>query len=228
MTSPLSGSLAGLESVADALTKAELIDLTVTLAERSPPVWPTHMPFQRKDYNWYASRSDQVQPIHRFRGPYHTAWLTLDEHCGTHFDPPAHFTPPPDSGLPHANECGLQSGDKIELGRLMGPAAVIDVSELTDTGEPGVGPEILPEHIQRWEAEHGELREDEIVLYRSDWDRHYVDMPDGAAYITSSFVLQHDPGWPTPDEPAHFMFLPVKIEGSSGGPGRAIAFVPRG
>ncbi|MFL5758187.1 MAG: cyclase family protein [Thermomicrobiales bacterium] len=228
MTSPLSGSLAGLESVADALTKAELIDLTVTLAERSPPVWPTHMPFQRKDYNWYASRSDQVQPIHRFRGPYHTAWLTLDEHCGTHFDPPAHFTPPPDSGLPHANECGLQSGDKIELGRLMGPAAVIDVSELTDTGEPGVGPEILPEHIQRWEAEHGELREDEIVLYRSDWDRHYVDMPDGAAYITSSFVLQRDPSWPTPDEPAHFMFLPVKIEGSSGGPGRAIAFVPRG
>jgi isatin hydrolase len=271
----------GLEAIAEALAKAELIDLTVTLAERLPPAWPTHMPFQRKVYNWYASRNDQIQPIHGFRGPYHTAWLTLDEHCGTHFDAPAHFIPPPNSGLPHANEFGLITGDKVKLGGLIGPAAVIDVTELTDTGDPGVSPEILPAHVERWEDEHGGLRKGEIVLFRSDWDRHYVDMPDGASYITSSFLLQREPGWPTPDEPAleyllgkgittigidgasigsahngpsaHwyglgrgmlyielltnlsklpprgaiFMFLPLKIEGSSGGPGRAIAFVPR-
>jgi len=271
---------AELDTLVAALQGRELIDLSVTLAEHLPAAWPTHMPFQRKVYNWYAARPDQIQPIHGFRGPYHTAWLTLDEHCGTHFDAPTHFIPPPDSGLPHASDLGRETGDRVDLGRLVGPAAVIDATELTGQGTDGVSPEITPELIERWEAIHGSLQTGEIVLFRTDYDDLYQPMPEGSAYVLDPYLLKHGSGWPTPGIPAlqvlldrgvrvvgldgvsvgsshdgappHqfglgqgmlyiellanlrrlpprgalFIFLPIKIGGSSGGPGRAIAFAP--
>lgn len=272
----------GLEPLAALLRGSELVDLSVTLAEHLPAAWPTHMPFQRKVYNWYANRHEgQIQPIHSLRGPYQTAWMTLDEHCGTHFDAPTHFIPPPDSGLPHASELGLQTGDKVDLGRLIGPAVTIDATELTGGGDSGVSPEITPDLIEAWESRHGRLQPDEIVLFRTDWDERYLPLPEGSGYVTEPFLLQRGPGWPTPGIPAlelllergvrtvgldgvsvgashdgappHqfglgrgmlyiellanlrrlpprgalFVFLPIKIGGSTGGPGRAIAFVPR-
>lgn len=202
-------TLAGLGELATLLNGCEVIDLTVTLREDLPAAWPTHMPFQRKVYNWYASRPgpEQIQPIHGFRGPYHTAWLVLDEHCGTHVDAPAHFIPPPGSGLPHAGDQHRQTVDTIDLGRLIGPAAVIDVTELTGQGQGGVSPEILPSHIERWEEAHGRLQPGEIVLFRSDWDDRYLPLPDGGGYVLDPFLLQHGPGWPTPDIPALQLLL---------------------
>ena len=272
-TNALSGLIA-------AVGKSRVVDLTVSLAENLPAAWPTHMPFQRKVYNWYANQSDQIQPIHGFRGPYHTAWLVLDEHCGTHIDAPAHFIPRAETGLPNADEIGSVTLEQLDLRKMMGPAAVIDVTELSGQGSGGVSPEITPEHITVWEAEHGELTSEDIVLFRSDWDQHYLPMPDGAPYVLNPFLLAQGGGWPTPDIPAlellldrgvttigldgvsvgashagvpphvyglgrgmmyvellanlkelpprgaFFIFLPIKIEGGSAGPGRAIALVP--
>lgn len=271
-----------LHDLLGAMNEFEVVDLTVTLAEELPGAWPAHMPFQRKVYNWYAGVPGQVQPIHGFRGPYQTGWLVLDEHCGTHIDAPSHFIPPPDSGLPEAGELGHQSLEKLDLKKMFGPAAVIDVTDLSETGTNGVSAEILPERITAWEAEHGELTADDIVLFRSDWDKRYLPMPEGSGYVFDSFVLKQGPGWPTPGVPAlalllergvttigldgvsvgaahegvpahvyglgrgmmyvellanlrqvpprgaYFMFLPIKIQGGSAGPGRAIALVPRG
>jgi kynurenine formamidase len=272
----------GLESLISALAAFEVVDLTVMLAEHLPGAWPTHMPFQRKIYNWYAGgAAEQIQPVHGFRGPYQTAFLTLDEHCGTHIDAPAHFIPPPGSGLPAAGEVGLVTGEKLDLTKMMGPAAVIDVTELSGQGEGGVSPEILPEHVERWEAAHGRLLPEDIVLFRSDWDDRYLPFPDGSRYVFDSLILHQGPGWPTPGIPclqllldrgittlgldgvsvgaahagvpphqfglghgmmyiellanlrklpprgAFFIFLPIKVEGASAGPGRAIGLVPR-
>ncbi len=269
--------------IAAAVQGSELIDLTVTLAEHLPAAWPTHMPFQRKVYNWYESRREgQIQPVHGFRGPYQTAWLALDEHCGTHFDAPTHFIPPPDSGLPLASDLGAQSGDKVPLEDLMGPAAVVDVGYLSGQGEPGVSPFIEPDHVSRFEQEHGELVGGEVVLFKTGWDRYYVEGEEGEKYLSASLVTERHPGWPAPSSetavylhekgvktigidapsigsahdgvPVHqeglgrgmryvelltnlselpvrgalFVFLPVKIAGSSGGPGRAMALLPRG
>jgi kynurenine formamidase len=259
---------------------SRVVDLTVALSEELPAAWPTHMPFQRKLYNYFANNADQHQPTWGFRGPYHTAVLTLDEHCGTHIDSSSHFIPPPGSGLPNEGEIGSVTVEKLDLGKMMGPAAVIDVTELTGQGEGGVSPEILPEHITGWEAKHGELQPEDIVLFRSDWDQFYVPMPEGAAYVLNPFLLQKGPGWPTPGIPAlqllldrsvttigldgvsvgashegvpphvfglgrgmmyvellanlkelpargaFFIFLPLKIQGGSAGPGRAVALVP--
>ncbi len=107
----------GLDALLAAVQDSELVDLTVTLAENLPAHWPTHMPFQRKVYNWYATRREgQIQPIHGFRGPYHTGWLVLDEHCGTHVDAPAHFIPPSDSGLPFAGEMNRTTVERSTSG----------------------------------------------------------------------------------------------------------------
>jgi kynurenine formamidase len=274
-----SSALAGIMA---ALGSCRVVDLTVTLAENLPAAWPTHMPFQRKVYNWYANQPNQIQPIHGFRGPYQTAWLTLDEHCGTHIDAPSHFIPTPETGLPNALEIGRVSLEQLDLRKMMGPAAVIDVTELTGQGSGGVSPEITPEHITAWEAEHGKLTAEDIVLFRSDWDQLYLPMPEGAPYVLNPFLLGEGPGWPTPDIPAlellldrgvttigldgvsvgashagvpphvyglgrgmiyvellanlrelpprgaFFLFLPIKIQGGSAGPGRAIALVPNG
>jgi isatin hydrolase len=271
-----------LDVLLSALAAFEVVDLTVTLAEHLPGAWPTHMPFQRKVYNWYAGAGEeQIQPIHGFRGPYQTAFFTLDEHCGTHIDAPAHFIPPPGSGLPMAGPMGLVTGDKLDLAKMMGPAAVIDVTDLSGQGEGGVSPEILPEHVERWERQHGAMRPEDVVLFRSDWDDRYLPFPAGNSYVFEPLVLHHGPGWPTPGIPclqllldrgvttvgldgvsvgaahagvpphqfglghgmmyvellanlrqlpprgAYFLFLPLKVEGSSASPGRAIGLVPR-
>lgn len=195
------------EALAAAMAEMEIVDLTVPLAEGLPANWPTHMPFQRKVYNWYASQDHPLQPLHGFRGPYYTAFLTLDEHCGTHIDAPAHFIPPPDSGLPHAGEMGNVTLDKVPLARMSGPARVIDATDLKDTGAPGTSPQILPDHVLRHEADYGPLEPGDIVLFRSDWDVHYVSMPAGGAYAADPFLAGRGPGWPAPGIPTLELLL---------------------
>src|SRR5258708_583480 len=115
----------------------KVIDLSVPLAEDLPSTWPTHMPFQRKLFNYFKDQPALGQPVSGSRGPYHTAVLTIDEHAGTHVDAPAHFIPPPGSGLPNAAEIGKVTVEQLALTDLIGPAAVIDVTALTDTGKLG-------------------------------------------------------------------------------------------
>jgi len=173
-TSPLAALLGLVKS-------GKVVDLSVPLAEDLPSTWPTHMPFQRKLFNYFKDQPALGQPLSGSRGPYHTAVLTIDEHAGTHVDAPAHFIPPPGSGLPNAAEIGKVTVEQLALTDLIGPAAVIDVTALTDTGGPGVSPEITPKHITDWEAKHGQLQQGEIVLFRSDWDNTMCVGPKAAS-----------------------------------------------
>ena len=68
------------------------IDLTLLLAE-DLPTWPAHMYFQRKVWNWFNAPWNSAFSW-RHESAYYTAWWTIDEHAGTHFDAPAHFVPP--------------------------------------------------------------------------------------------------------------------------------------
>ena len=259
--------------------KGKVVDLSVLVSEELPASWPTHIPFQHKIWNYFAPRPDLPQPL-RSSFPYQTRWLIIDEHCGTHFDAPTHFIPPPDSGLPWASEAGVESGDRVPLEDLMGPAAVIDVRHLKELGADGVSPRITPDHIRHWEKQHGTLKPGDVVLLWTGWDEFYVPAPQGNRYCFDPLILQKGPGWPAPSTetiiylhergvrtlgidapsigashdgaPAHweglsrrmryvelltnlatlpprgalFIFLPLKIKGSTGGPGRAIAILP--
>src|SRR6266508_4288212 len=128
----------------------ELVDLTVVLAEDFPCWWPAHMPYQQKTFNYFADQLQAPQPVRSRAGAYHTRWLLIDEHTGTHFDAPTHFIPPPGSGLPEAGEAGEVSADRVPLEQLIGPAAVIDAPEEADAA-PGTSPFIEPGDVRAWE-----------------------------------------------------------------------------
>lgn len=259
----------------------EVIDLSLLLAEDLPCYWGTHLPFQHKTWNWFATRRDPAANVHSRSGPYATRWMAIDEHTGTHVDAPNHFIPPDGSGLPYAGPAGAISVEHVPLDQLMGPAAVIDVTALAGIGgQPGVSPLIEPERVIAWEEEHGRLRPDEVVLFRTGWDQRYQRGTAGQDYVYEVVVTQRRPGWPAPDVPvmelllergvrcvgidapsmgpahegqpvhvcalrtgavfvecltglnhlpargAWFCFLPLKVEGGTGSPGRAVAWVP--
>jgi len=156
---------------------------------------------------------------------------------------------------------------------------VIDVRFLSEEGEPGISPFITEDHVKGWEDENGTLRAGEVVLFRTGWDRYYVEGKEGEKYMSGPLVTGESSGWPAPapgtaiylyecgiktigiDAPsigsahdpvpvhqeglsrgmryveiltglgelpvrgAYFIFMPVKIAGSSGGPGRAMALL---
>lgn len=259
--------------------KCQIIDLSVIVSPELPSSWPTHMQHSTKVWNYYTELHERQGDVPSV-APYQTRYWLIDEHCGTHFDAPTHFIPPPDSGLPWANELGLQTGEKVPLEDLRGPAVTVDVTHLAGQGSGGESPWITAAHIQAWEKEHGEIQAGEVVLLYTGWDKHYVTGPAGAAYCLAPLVFKQGPGWPAPsvdavlhlhsrgvrclgiDAPsigathegvpahqeglgrgmryvelltglqhlpprgAYFMFLPVKVAGATGGPGRAIAILP--
>jgi kynurenine formamidase len=265
--------------LAKALASCEVVDLSVLLSEEMPG-WPGHMPFTHKVHNWYQPASGPGQPL-RSAGPYFTCWFMVDEHCGTHFDAPPHFIPPPGSGLPHAGELGAITGDRVPLRRLQGPAAVVDVRALNADASPGQSPRVTPELLKKWENRHGRLAPGEVVILRTGWDAYWTDGPEGEKFCRRPLIPRDFPGWPAPsvdaidhlfgrgvrlvgtDAPSigaveegasmhyaglerdvlyvecltglerlsprgtYFVFMPLKLAGSSGGNGRALAFVPR-
>lgn len=61
----------------------------------------------------------------------------------------------------------------------MGPAAVIDVSELLGDAGYGNSPRIPVEAVQAWEGRHGDIAAGEVVLFASGWDANYLPPPEG-------------------------------------------------
>jgi kynurenine formamidase len=262
------------------LSGDRIVDLTVTLSERLPLTWPEHVPFALESWSWFEEAELPTGRMTRSLGPYVTHFFILDEHAGTHADAPSHYYAPPASGLPNAAPQGEKSAEALDLAKLIGPTAVIDVRHLDGQAEPGTSPPITVEHLEAWEEEHGRFQPGEIVLLLTGWSRHCVAGEAGRAFLHEPVVLQSRPAWPAPeaavavhlhergvatigiDAPsigsaeegnevhraglsremvfvegltnldllpprgASFAFLPLKIEGASGAPGRAIAVLP--
>src|SRR4030095_3375604 len=103
----------------------EVVDLSVTVAENMPAQWAANPPLQRWTSNWFTPAQSTYGTAAPNDGPYYAQRYVIDEHTGTQSDFPAHFIPPPDSGLPHASAQGRVTGEKYPLERMMGPAAVI-------------------------------------------------------------------------------------------------------
>lgn len=118
--------------------------------------WPTAKPFQL----------DVVSAERTAAGFYYAANnYTAAEHGGTHLDAPVHFAE------------GKWTSDQIPLERLIGPAAVVDVS-----GKTAENPDYLvtAEDLIGWEAKHGRLEDGMIVLVHTGWSRFW---PDRSRYL---------------------------------------------
>ncbi|NYI67229.1 cyclase family protein [Spelaeicoccus albus] len=188
--------------MAETARPRRIIDLTLLLAEELPAAWAKHMPYQQKTFNYFANVDSQASPLKSATGPYQTRWLLIDEHTGTHVDAPAHFIPEPDTGLPHAADVGSVTVEQIPLDQLMGPAVVVDIPEDLPGAGPGISPMITADFLTAWETENGAIEPNDVVLFRTNWDKHYVAGPNGFAYCHDPLVTRKGPGWPAPDEEA--------------------------
>jgi kynurenine formamidase len=82
------------------------------------------------------------------------------EHGGTHLDAPRHFSK------------DGQTVDQVPLKRLIGPAALIDVS-LPCAADQDY--QVTNQDLEYWELSHGESLEDRIVLIYTGFGRYWPD-----------------------------------------------------
>jgi len=132
-----------------------LVDLSHSYDDRTI-FWPTAEPF----------RLEKVADGMTDKGYYYAANnLALAEHGGTHLDAPLHFAQ------------GHWSVDEIPLDRLMGEAAVVDVSAACDA-QPDY--QVTVEDLQRWEQMNGRIPDGAMLLLRTGYSRRW---PDAARYL---------------------------------------------
>lgn len=139
------------------LEKMEMVDLSHTL-EPNIPSWPTHAKFF---HNLVASYEFGDEACHY--------QLVMSEHSGTHVDSPLHFI---SAGKAHY---GIE---QIPLSTFSGRAATISA---TDVGKKGL---LRVSHVQDWEAENGNIEEDDIVLIHFGWDRFWNTRPHANDFLT--------------------------------------------
>jgi kynurenine formamidase len=87
------------------------------------------------------------------------------EHGGTHVDAPLHFA------------AGRQPVEDIPLERLVARAVILDASEQSER-QPDY--QVTTADFQAWEARHGPLPSDAILLIRTGFSRRW---PDAARYL---------------------------------------------
>ena len=144
--------------------EGEWIDLTHALGPDTI-FWPTADPYVHEKV--FAGTTEA--------GYYYSTYnLALSEHGGTHLDAPVHFAE------------GRQGADKVPLDRLIGPAAVIDV---TAAAEADADYRVTRKDVLDWEAANGPLPEGAIVLVRTGFAKRW---PDAASYLGT--VLKGDAG----------------------------------
>lgn len=153
---------------------ARAIDLTYPFDEKTI-YWPTDPSFRREKTKWGPAPGGYW---------YASATYAASEHGGTHLDSPIHF-----------GEGGATT-DEIPLARLIGPAAVIDITRpCADDGDY----RLMAHDLTAWEAAHGPIPDGAIVLVRTGWGRHW---PDKVRYL----------GTDRPGDTAHLHFPGIARE----------------
>lgn len=146
--------------------KARVVDLSYAISDKMVP-WPGD------DKAFEAKTNATVE-----KNGYFTRSFWMLEHYGTHLDAPAHFPP------------GKTTVDKIPAEKLIGPAAVIDVSA---EAERNSDYQLSVQRISEWEKKHGKIPAGAIVLLRTGWASRW---PDVARYHNADEKgVMHFPGY---------------------------------
>jgi kynurenine formamidase len=139
----------------DLLTDGTWVDLSHDFSAEAI-YWPTAKPFALEVVSAERTPAGYFYAANNF---------SAAEHGGTHLDAPIHFAE------------GKQSADQVPLERLLGPAAVVDVSSRGDA-DPDYRLDVAT--LEAWEAAHGAIGERNIVLVRTGWSSRW---PDKARYL---------------------------------------------
>lgn len=195
----------------EACREKRAIDLSPTLAPGLPLTSPGsgtgnhRQAYQRIDF-LYSEYLDL----------WHHAHL-MDSMAGTHLVPPSYALPPTEEPVEYAPEVrgwleeyeskygarGVsdRTTERVPLDWTCGRARVIDVRSLagsTRSAQWPASPEITVRLIQQHEAEDGELRPGDIVIFRTEHvDRHLRPVPHDAGLWTDPLNGKSE-GWPAP------------------------------
>lgn len=130
------------EEFVELFSRSTIVDLAHAL-EEGIPTYPTHTKFFQ---NQWLSMGDVARMNQ----------LVIGEHTGTHVDSPSHF---PISG----SSSGVAM-ESIALDTLIGRCVTIRLPESMEANQMHG-----PEHLQRWEASHGDVLPGDIVLLDFQW-----------------------------------------------------------
>lgn len=131
------------------------VDLTHELSGESV-FWPTGETFKLTAVADGVTEQGYYYASNDFSG---------NEHGGTHLDAPVHFA------------AGQWTTDQIPLDRLIGPAVVVDMSAASAANADY---QVTVADLTAWEAAHGALEPDTIVLIRTDFSKRW---PDAQTYL---------------------------------------------
>ena len=131
------------------------MDLTHELSNESV-FWPTGDTFQLTKVADGVTDQGYYYASNSFSG---------NEHSGTHLDAPVHFA------------AGKWTTDQIPVDRLIGNAVVVDVSA---AGAANADYQVSVTDFTGWEATHGAIEPDAIVLIRTDFAKRW---PDARRYL---------------------------------------------
>lgn len=146
-----------IEALLAHLSEFAVIDLSHRLEERMP-VWPT---LARYYHNlWYAIHLGDDASSYQ---------LVMSEHTGTHVDAPGHFLP-----THHPRHAWV---DQVSAEAWMGRAALVDCRDVPPRSR------VAPAAIRAWEAEHGEIRAGDIVVFRFGWAERWAARPHDREFM---------------------------------------------
>ena len=207
---------------------ARIVDLTHTMYDRMP-TFPGDPDFSLTPYHTIESIG------------YNLLQVTMPSHCGTHLDAPSHFV------------AGARTTERIELGRCIGEAHLLDLTHR------GPGEEITLDDLAPYDAQ---IQKGARLVIRTGWERVFpeprfftefpgisipvarllaerqiallgLDMP---SVHTSEFKLVHEillgaeiviveslTNLGELPPTFYFIALPLKFAGGDGSPVRAIA-----
>ncbi len=170
-----------------AIVASKVIDLTYNF-DASTIYWPTAKSFDWQKESWGISPGGYW---------YAAARYAASEHGGTHIDSPIHF------GKDKATT------DEIPLSRLIGPAAVIDISAACAQDSDY---RLNVADITSWERRYGLIPDGAIVLVHTGWGKFW---PEKKRYLGSEApgdtAHLHFPG--ISREAAEFLVTKRKING---------------
>lgn len=166
------------------------VDHSLLIAPEYPCTWPSY-PFPR--FAIMHSRTIGAESA------VNIDTLLIDGNTGTQLDVPPHSVARPDLMREKSGPLGLAYTDKIEPWQFGGEACVVDIRDLLDKAPKGVSPLVKPEHVERFEKQHRQVRFGDVVLFRSDYsDQYYRPLPEGRRFIADVLDRQA-PGYPDPD-----------------------------
>jgi kynurenine formamidase len=140
----------------DALKGAKYVDLTHTIAPRTP-VWAGFGPSQfgpaidPRTGKAYTFAKDGFEA---------TRYTLATDQLGTQLDPPAHWNP------------DYPSIDELPATFAVRPLVVISI---VDKVAADAGYHLAVEDIEAWEEAHGVVPEGSVVFVRSDWSKAWPD-----------------------------------------------------